>query len=291
MFTKKYCNSGFCGAPYGTQIYPTQHLCSLFISANTHFAHRLPWSWLLTRRSCCSHCELMSGHSNTKWKRCFIVDFLASANVCMLVRVSVSAVITANHSHAGSKWMFTFFLVCGLFFLHVESGDWRTHSSLYICCACIGWMFCVEMLQLRRFTRFFCGRISHRGGSDESQPEMKVLATKVMAEHSSRCHILLPLGHRFSVYQLLHNVREGWKLSILLFHVNQSVLVMADKCFSGCCLMLLFYKGEKCQSFPFFHLRSRPCFYCLLFFNLICFIRSQSVWWIGQDILFRYIHS
>lgn len=68
---------------------------------------------------------------------------------------------------------------------------------------------------------------------------------------------------------ILHNVREGWKLSILLFSVNQSVTVMADKCFSCCCLMLLFYKGGKCQSFPFFHLRSQPCFYLFILFNLL----------------------
>lgn len=66
-----------------------------------------------------------------------------------------------------------------------------------------------------------------------------------------------------SVNQLLRNVREGWKLGILLFSVNHSVGVMADKCFSCCCLMLLFYE-EKCQSFPFFHLRSQPCFYLFI---------------------------
>lgn len=157
--------------------------------------------------------------------------------------------------------MFTFYLVCVIF---TRGITWLKDSfvSLHLLCLlhCLNVVFpasvsrCFSWGALLGLLRLF-QPMNHRRRWKRWPP--KLLQSTVHGV-IYRCHCVT-----VSIYQFLHNLQEGWKLNILLFRVNQSVGVMADKCFSCCCLMLLFYKGEKCQSFPFFHLRSQPCFYLI----------------------------
>lgn len=124
--------------------------------------------------------------------------------------------------------------------------------SLHLLCLyCLNVVFsclCVEMLQLWRFIAAVSATeaagMNHRRRWKWWQPK---LSQSIVHGVVYRCHCIA-----VSIYQLLPNMQEGWKLSILLFSVNQSVGVMADKCFSCCCLMLFVSQRGKVSVIPVF---------------------------------------